>query len=306
METGAVSRYQEGAIVREPEFSEEESIAEESEHEKYKSDRDGFSSDEGEGYSALDAADPGTTADINKGPRAHMFTNMEATARAAANNMSSAGLDESSSFEADSPVNKTSAASKAFVPLEDSYTEADEFEESIQEEGKDEGLDNGSVEAPGKADDFSRSHEEWGPEYDSDRDEAKRSHDPAERIGGATLSEKPSPRSPESETAPEQPLSRRSTSSREDSRDAEDLEALDHSSGALGSLRPARAEDFDRLDHAGPADFTGGAASGARNRIAVRRAQLDSARGAEPGVNSGSGRANVNRLGQVGSALMVL
>jgi hypothetical protein len=317
--------------VQEPDFEEEESVPEEDDAAESKYDQDDSFVDEGEdeGYSAIDTApsparrSPSPEPAVSKadstspkhGVRSHVFGSALAAATSAMGNNSR--LDESSSFEAEaSPVKPNSAAAKSYTPLEDSFAEADEqehsFEESVAEEeevpevesskGSEGHTARGTVQrsrshSREEAKSANRSHDTEGPEYDSGPS-TPRGNSGTAATATSSHPRAESPRSPEVDSPPEKSPSR--AESKESSRDPSDADEGEHSTGA-GALRPARAEDFDRMDRAGPLDGTGSGGS-ARNRIAVRRAQLAAAGGdAEPGAHghSGPGRANVNRLGQV-------
>jgi hypothetical protein len=325
------------SAVQEPDFEEEESVPEEDDAAESKYDQDDSFIEDGEdeGYSAIDAAPSPTRRSPSPEPtlpaaavpktesispkhdvRAHVFGSALAAATSAMGN--SSRLDESSSFEAESPVSKpNAAAAKAYTPLEDSFVEADEqersFEESVAEEdeevpevesskGSEGHTARGTVQRSRShsredAKSANRSHDTEGPEYDSGPSTPRGNAGTATTVSAPQTSAE-SPRSSEVDSPPEKSPSR--AESKESSRDPSDADEGEHSTGA-GALRPARAEDFDRMDRAGPLDGAGAGGS-ARNRIAVRRAQLAAAGGdMEPGAHahSGPGRANVNRLGQV-------
>jgi hypothetical protein len=324
------------SAVQEPDFEEEDSVPEEDDaaESKYNQDDSFVEEGEDEGYSAIDAAPSPTrrspspeptlpaaavpktdSVNPNHDVKAHVFGSALAAATSAMGN--SSRLDESSSFEAESsPVKPNSAAAKAYTPLEDSFAEADEqeqsFEESVAEEeevpevesskGSEGHTARGIVQRSRShsredAKSANRSHDTEGPEYDSSPS-TPRGNSGTAATATSSHAGAESPRSPEVDSPPEKSPSR--AESKESSRDPSDADEGEHSTGA-GALRPASAEDFDRMDRAGPLDGTGSGGS-ARNRIAVRRAQLAAAGGdAEPGAHahSGPGRANVNRLGQV-------
>lgn len=227
-------------------------------------------------------------------------------------------LDESSSFEADSPARPTPSANKNNVnnfaqqkfvatPLDESFVEEPEEEISGSESDDEEdgakatgaASGNNNPDANDSADNHShrssKSREsqpevDEGPEYDES--ESDRSVDATSDAAGQKSPRSPSP----------------STNKYGDSDGSKSSDAKASSDGRKASgpdspqesLRAAVADDFDPTDHLGASSGDGFASgTSARSRIAVRRAASEAAdKKGSPEDLPGS-KANVNRLGQV-------
>jgi hypothetical protein len=183
-------------------------------------------------------------------------------------------LDESSSFEAESPAKSVASQrpGRSTAPLEDSFAEEDEEHERNKDESDVEEVPEEDMEVP--------EEEDAGPEYDSEQEQ------PEAKSPG----ESPQPK----KNGPGSDMSR--SSSKESSPD--EMEEFQFKQNE--ALRPARAEDFDRVDRAGAFSSAEGTSSN-RNRIAVRRAAAAAGEASGPGGGSAASRANVNRLGAVSS-----
>lgn len=309
MPSAEESQLEEQSIEEEPEdeYDQEDSFVQD--------DDDARTEGEGEGYSAIDATEPPSAKkDSPAEPSSPSLPSVRPTifsgALAAAVSASNSRLDESSSFEAESPGKAQTIVGqhpgRQGAPLEESFAEEVGDEDDVLEEDevnygeekeqdqaeskqadtsgpvhmelKGEQEDRGSDSAP----QAEEAEAEEGPEYDSAEDE-NRSHGPAASDDASI--EKVDAREDEKDDVPQ----------RSGSKSSDEGER----SGQFGSLRAAREEDFDRLDRSGGFGAGTDSRASARNRIAVRRANAaatEDDRDSEPTLAS---RANVNRLGQV-------
>ena len=176
-----------------------------------------------------------------------------------------ARVDESSSFEADSPEKSLGGSQQGrHQPVEESFDEKEDVNSSIEEE---------SLHVTGGGQDVAEGKDmngdEHGPEYDSGRDEGVQS--PSKRSYAAVVAAVDSTKGEGEEEEEE---------------------------NATTSLRLATEDDFDRLDRSSTLSGVSNLSSN-RNRIAVRRAATEGRDGSDPGSRSSSSRANIVRLHQV-------
>lgn len=186
-------------------------------------------------------------------------------------------LDESSSFEADSPIRdpaSTGTAQQKFVSAMLDHSVAEELEEDLSVEEE----DGAEVDADGGRE---------GPEYEE---------------SDLSDGERPDHTEPTSNSAA------KDDSKRSDSEDGSDLvkdsKGTNSPSHARSSLRPATAHDFDPTDRSATEHRF--PVSNNRNRVSVHRAAADQAESKSSAESAPGSKANVLRLGQVSPAHLAM
>lgn len=226
---------------------------------------------------------------------------------------SSNKMDESSSFEADSPVrpvssnNTATAAQQKFAAtvLEDSFVEELEDDISVEEEIAEEQNEydtelsavrdsSKSISAPvsphKSADEANPQFKEFSADNDGDGSE-----DGPEYESDHGSDAKEDSRLPVMAAASAKGDHKQFSDSDSDS----DSRRSTRNVGASDSLRPAVAEDFDPLDRGASKDGIS-APSHSSNRVAVRRASAEAAESKNsPDAAAPGAKASVFRLGQV-------
>lgn len=227
---------------------------------------------------------------------------------------SNSKMDESSSFEADSPARPVSSHAATTAPpkfaatvLEDSFVEELEENTSVEEEIAEEQEEN---DAKLSAVDGSKSTS--APVYpDKIADETKPQfkYAPADSDGDGNMGEGEdgpeyeSDRGSEAKDDSQSPIV--AASAREghkpfsDSDSGSDSGRSTRSGGASGSLRPAVADDFDPLDRDTSREGVP-AAGHSHHSVAVRRAAAEAAESKNSPDSAPGAKASVFRLGQVG------